>query len=92
MLKGVYADDFYNIKLKVIRNSRLTFICAIPIWMEERFITKTKKAIGVLIIRGIVSIAVGGIEIMNEYIPGKRSDGRLQIIYIADKNKFKPRA
>ena len=74
MLKGAYADDFYNILLKVIHNSRLTFVCAIPFWMEERFIKRTKEAANFLSTGGVTSIAVGGVEIiiaLEEHTPGE---------------------
>lgn len=74
MLKGAYADDFYNILLKVVHHSRLTFICSIPIWMKEKFIKETGKKFDFLSSNGVISIIIEGIEIMIEnpdYISGE---------------------
>ena len=71
-LKGAYADDFYNISLKAVHHSRITFICAIPFWMEEKFIKMTEEAADFILSQGVVSIEINGTIILKkEHHPGK---------------------
>ena len=66
ILQAAYAEDFYNISLKAVHHSRLTFICAIPFWMKEKFIELTEKAVDILTSGGIVEVVVDETLIIGE--------------------------
>ena len=64
VLEGAYANDFRNITLKAVHHSKLTFVCAIPFWMRERFIEVTKQAVNILSIGGIIEVVMDGAVII----------------------------